>query len=172
MSAYNAGNPGSIPGFWRSPAEGNGILAWKIPWMKEPGRLRFMGLQSCTWLSDFTFFSYTTTAQRSISQSPGTKWKWSHSVVGCCCLITNHVWLLWDPMDYSLPGSSAHGFLQARILACIALSFSRGSSWPRDWSQVSCLGGRFFTTELPGQSICLLKSSVCLYLRSIHFTVC
>ena len=31
------------------------ILAWKIPWTEEPGRLQFMGLQSRTWLSDFTF---------------------------------------------------------------------------------------------------------------------
>ena len=42
-SAYNAGDPGSIPGSGRSPGEGNGnpssTLAWKIPWMEEPGRL-------------------------------------------------------------------------------------------------------------------------------------
>ena len=31
------------------------ILAWKIPWMEEPGGLQSMGSQSCTWLSDFTF---------------------------------------------------------------------------------------------------------------------
>ena len=48
-SAYNAGDPGSIPGSGRSPGEGNGndssILAWKIPWTGEPGRLKSMGLQ-------------------------------------------------------------------------------------------------------------------------------
>ena len=37
---------------------------------------------------------------------------------------------LWDPMDYSLPGSSVHGILQARILEWVAMPFSRGSSWP------------------------------------------
>ena len=39
---------------------------------------------------------------------------------------------LCDPMDYSLPGSSVHGILQARILEWVAISFSKGSSWPRD----------------------------------------
>ena len=42
-------------------------------------------------------------------------------------------------MDCSLPGSSIHGILQARILECIAIFFSRGSSRPRDWTFVSCI---------------------------------
>ena len=50
-----------------------------------------------------------------------------------------------DPMDCSLPGSSAHGILQARILEWIAIPFSRGSSWPRDRTWVSCIAGRCFT---------------------------
>ena len=41
---------------------------------------------------------------------------------------------------------SVHGILQARILEGVASSFSRGSSWPRDWTQVSHIAGRFFTT--------------------------
>ena len=44
-----------------------------------------------------------------------------------------------DPMECNLPGSSGHWILQARILQCITLSFSRGSSWVRDWTQVSCV---------------------------------
>ena len=43
---------------------------------------------------------------------------------------------LCDPMDCSLPGSSIHGILQARILEWVAISFSRGSSQPRDRTQV------------------------------------
>jgi len=43
------------------------------------------------------------------------------------------------------PGSSVHGILQARILECIAIPFFRGSSQPRDQTQVSCIAGRFFT---------------------------
>ena len=51
---------------------------------------------------------------------------------------------LCDPVDYSLPGSSVHGILQARILEWVAISFSRGSSQPRNQTQVSCIVGRFF----------------------------
>ena len=47
-------------------------------------------------------------------------------------------------MDCSLPGSSLHGILQARILEWVAISFSRGSSWPRDWTRVSRIPGRRF----------------------------
>ena len=50
-----------------------------------------------------------------------------------------------DPMDCSLPGSSIHRILQARILEWVAISFSRGSSQPRTRTQVSCIAGRFFT---------------------------
>ena len=52
---------------------------------------------------------------------------------------------LCDFMDCSPPGSSVHGILQARILERVAISFSRGSSQPRDWTWVSCIAGRIFT---------------------------
>ena len=51
---------------------------------------------------------------------------------------------LCDPVDCSPPGSSGHGRLQARILEWVAISFSRGSSWPRDQTQVYCIAGRRF----------------------------
>ena len=44
---------------------------------------------------------------------------------------------LWDPMDYSPPGSSVHGMLQARILEWVAMPSSKWSSQPRDWTRVS-----------------------------------
>ena len=50
-----------------------------------------------------------------------------------------------DLMDSSLPSSSIHGILQARILELIAISFSRESSRPRNRTWVSCIVGRFFT---------------------------
>ena len=43
------------------------------------------------------------------------------------------------------PGSSVHWSLQARTLEWLAISFSRDSSWPRNWTLVSCIAGRFFT---------------------------
>ena len=45
----------------------------------------------------------------------------------------------------SSPGSSVHGILQAKTLEWGAISFSRGSFWPRDWTQASCTAGRSFT---------------------------
>ena len=50
---------------------------------------------------------------------------------------------LCDPMDSTYPGSSVHGIFQAKILGWVAISSSRGSSWPKDWTHilyVSCIG--------------------------------
>ena len=52
---------------------------------------------------------------------------------------------LCNPMDCSLQGSSVHGIFQATVLKWIAISFSRGSSQPRDWTWVSRIVGRRFT---------------------------
>ena len=57
----------------------------------------------------------------------------------------SHVRLFATPSDCSPPGSSIHGILQARILEWVAISFSKGSSQPRDWTHVSYvfyIGGR------------------------------
>ena len=58
---------------------------------------------------------------------------------------------LCDPVDCSPPGSSVHGILQAGILERVAIPFSRGSSQPRDQTEVSCIAGRYFTTDSPGK---------------------
>ena len=62
---------------------------------------------------------------------------------------------LCDPMDYSPTGSSVHGILQARILEWVAISFSRESSWSRDWTWLSCVAGRFFTIWGTREAQCL-----------------
>ena len=71
----------------------------------------------------------------------------------------SRVWLC-DPVDCSPPGSSVHGILQEGILEWVAISFSRGSSQPRDRTRVSCIAGRCFilwaTRKAPG----LLSSNV------------
>ena len=62
----------------------------------------------------------------------------------------NCVWLFCDPIDCSPPGSYVHGILQARILEVVAISFSSGSSQPRDWTYVSCIsciGRRVFYNQ-------------------------
>ena len=59
--------------------------------------------------------------------------------------VSSSVVSIWDPIDYSPPGSSVHGILQARISEWVAIPFSRGSSGPRDQTQVSHIVGRFST---------------------------
>ena len=56
---------------------------------------------------------------------------------------------LRDPMDCSLPGSSVHGIFQARVLDWVGISFSRGSSQPRNRNWVSCIAGRRFRKWQP-----------------------
>ena len=89
-------------------------------------------------------------------------------------------------MDCSPPGSSVHEIFQARIQEWVAISFSRGSSQPRDRTWVSCTAGRFFTDwatreelflekaklvpatlDFTGESKCLLHTAVLF-----HFSVC
>ena len=60
-------------------------------------------------------------------------------------LVAELCWTLCDPMDFSLPGSSIFGILQAGILQWVAIPFSKGSSWPRDQTWVSHIAGRLFT---------------------------
>ena len=52
---------------------------------------------------------------------------------------------LCNPVGCSLPDSSIHGIFQTRILEWVAISFSRGSSRPRDQTRVSSIAGRRFT---------------------------
>ena len=61
-------------------------------------------------------------------------WSKSSSVCTQSCLI------LCDPMGYSVPCSSACGIFQARILKGVAISSCKGSSRPRDWTCISCIG--------------------------------
>ena len=92
------------------------ILAWRIPWTEEPGRLLSIGLQSRTWLSD---------------------WACRHG-----CLFSYKLWLCWllcmkvaqlcltlcNTMDCSLPGFSVHGNSQTGILEWVAITFSSEAS--------------------------------------------
>ena len=71
-------------------------------------------------------------------------WKVLKFVVGVVLVLESCV-TLCGPVDCSPPGSSVQGISQARILEWVAISFSRGSSWPGDRIHVSCMAGEFFT---------------------------
>ena len=81
-------------------------------------------------------------------------------------------------MDCSLPGSSVHGILQARIQKWVAISFSRGSSQPRDPTWVSCTAGRFFTVQASRETLVVpppfltLEEPFCAYvIRKVYLTL-
>ena len=69
----------------------------------------------------------------------------SHSVVSNICKI----------MNCTLPGSSVHGILQARILEWVAISFSSGSSQSRNRTRASCISDRVFRLSYEGSPLCL-----------------
>ena len=80
-----------------------------------------------------------------------------------CVLVTQSYLTLGNPMNCS-PSSSVCGILQAKIMELVANSFSRGSSWPRDWTWISLIAGRFFTIWA------IRKSPYCTLLFVILFT--
>ena len=74
----------------------------------------------------------------------------------CACLVARSCLTLCDPLDCSSPGSSVHGMFETKIQVWVAISSFRGSSGPRDWTRVSwvsCIAGRFLTTEPWGRPI-------------------
>ena len=92
------------------------VLAWRIPGMGEPGGLPSMGSHS-------------------------VEHNWSDlAAAAAVCMCAQSCPTLCDTMDYSAPVSSVHGISQARILEWVAISYSKGLSWLRDWICVSCIG--------------------------------
>ena len=151
--AYNVGDLGSIPGLGRSSGEGNGnplqdsCLEHPMDrgaWWATVHRVT----KSRTQLSNFTFSLHFGLW---LSPHPGFL-----SALRLCsrvlipsypelAVVSQLCLTLRDSMDCSLPGSSVHGILQARILEWAAISFPRGSSQARNRTQVSCIVGRLFT---------------------------
>ena len=118
-SACNEGDPGSIPGWGRSPGEGNG-KPLQYSCLEKPMDL----VGNSPW-----------------SRKESDTTERLHFIVVVESL--SHVWLFSDPMDCSSQGSFVHGISQARILECEAISFSRGSSRNRGQTRaswVSCVG--------------------------------
>ena len=147
------------------------ILAWRIPWTEEPGELQSIGSQRVghDW-SDLACSHETQGLRAWLERCQlrglrkgmvswedkgwilGRRNNWSESnvLVGVNqvkkeVLVSQLCPILCDPMDYSLPGSSVHGILQARLLEWVAISFSRRSSWPRNRTWIVRIAGRFLT---------------------------
>ena len=67
---------------------------------------------------------------------------------------------LCNPMDCNPPGSCVHEILQARILESVAIPFSRGSSWPRDQTQIPYIAGRLLTVWATREALGTLGDSI------------
>ena len=74
-----------------------------------------------------------------------------------------------DSMDCRLLGSFVHGILQARVLEWVPISFSRGSSQPRDRTQVSSIAGRRYPTVAPAERE---RERVCVLVAQLSQTLC
>ena len=84
------------------------------------------------------------TTHELLERPRGEALRWDAPIImgsraACVCSVTQSCPTLCGPMN-CLPVSSVHGIFQARILEQIAISFSRGSSWPGDWTCISCIG--------------------------------
>ena len=125
------------------------ILAWKIPWTEEPGGPQSMGR----------------------TESDTTEWltlSFSHVCVHAkllqLCLTLGNI------MGCSLPASSVHEILQARILEWVAMPSFRGSSQPRAWTHVSCLlFWKVGSLPLCHQECAYVNPKLLIYLPLTHF---
>ena len=71
----------------------------------------------------------------------------------CCCLVAKSCLTLCDPVNWSPPGSSVHGSFQLRILEWAAISSSKRSSWPKDWTCGSCIEVDLLTAGPQGEPL-------------------
>ena len=81
--------------------------------------------------------------------------QWLRSLSSLCS-VTWSCLTLCDPIDCSPPGSSVRGIFLVRILEWVAISFLRGSSWPRDWTWVSCTGKWILYYSATWEALCSL----------------
>ena len=122
---------------WKDPLEKeitthSSILAWKVPCTGEPSRPQSMGLQrvKCDWAhmhekwKNYIHYNFV--------------FAFSSLLLLLLLSCFSRVWLC-KPMGCNPSDSTAHGILQARILEWVTISSSRGSSWPRDQTHISCI---------------------------------
>ena len=100
---------------------------------------------SCKWLSLFCYpvlgFAKKLLCELREAKALSALLNLYSEVLRGAMSVTHHVQLFVTPRTVAC----VHRILQARILECVAIPFSRGSSWPMDQTQVSCMVGRFFT---------------------------
>ena len=101
----------------------------------------------------FDYLCVCVPAPLSFSLSPShthTHTLYTHRCIWLLAQLFSRVWLC-EPMDCSPAGSSVHGISQARILECVTISYSRGSSWPRDRTLPPALQAESLMSEPSGK---------------------
>ena len=138
------------------------LLAWEIPWMEEPGRLQSMGLQT-----DALFHFKRTCI---IFKSKHNIHDYHNCLLGMC-VCTHSIMSESSVTPFSPPGFSVHGNFLARILECIVIFFSRGSSWLMDQNHLSCgscIDRWFFNTEPPGKPRYFIECKIKLFIAIVE----
>ena len=130
------------------------IFAWNVPLVS----LIFLKRSLVFAVLFFSSISLHWSLRKAFLSLLAILWKFSLAAHSCPTLC--------DPMDCSLPDSSVHGIFQARILEWSAISFPRGSSQPRDQTQVSNVVGRCFIIWATREVTLLLKYGLCLIIQS------
>ena len=142
VNARDARDGGLIPGSGRSPGVGNGNLLQYSCLESSMDRGTWQATvhgvtKSWTWLKWLS--THIRVHQETETRAGILVVKVGKSEVAQSCLT------LCNPMGCSIPGSTIHGIFQARVLEWVAISFSRRSSRPRDWTWISRIAGRCFT---------------------------
>ena len=142
VNARDARDGGLIPGSGRSPGVGNGNLLQYSCLESSMDRGTWQATvhgvtKSWTWLKWLS--THIRVHQETETRAGILVVKVGKSEVAQSCLT------LCNPMGCSIPGSTIHGIFQARVLEWVAISFSRWSSRPRDWTWISRIAGRCFT---------------------------
>ena len=125
---------------WEDPLAGDiathsSILAWRIPMDRGAWWVRVHSVAE----SDMT--EWLSTAQHTAHNMKTRQLTGTLRVLSSCACVRSvaRLCLFVTPRDCSPPGSSVHGILSARILEWVAIVSSRGSSWPRDRTHISCI---------------------------------
>ena len=150
----------------------SGVLAWRILGTREPGGLPSMGPHRVG--HDWSDLAAAVEVWESEMEKGWDLGGWSSGGgsflnLWVCAKFFASCLILCDLMDHNPPGSSVHGFLQARILEWVAISFFRGSFQPKDWACISYVSfscaGRWEPPAPPGKpSFCVshaLMSAFC-----------
>ena len=125
-------------------------------WLQHPTHFRETKIcGQSSYLSKMLQYLYITCSYPHIGYKSFLYYLWYLIQCTCClnslstmwkvkALVTQSCPTLCNSTEWSLPGFSVHGILQARVLEWVAITFSREFSQPRDWTRVSCIAGRFF----------------------------